>query len=220
MSHELRTPLTAIFGYTELLSTGVSGEMTDTQRSHLDRIHASAAQLLTIIEDILAYARTEAGRDEVHTDSFRLADVVNEAVLVVRPDVEKKGLDLQLELEDEVEFRTDRAKIRQIIINLLGNAVKFTEAGQIAVRGRRTFGGRCEIIVADTGPGIDPADFDRIFEPFRQLEPSMTRKVGGTGLGLAVTRRFATLLGGRVQVDSVPGAGARFTVTVPLEHTA
>ena len=220
MSHELRTPLTAIFGYAELLSTGVNGEMNARQRAHLDRIHASAAQLLTIIEDILAYARTEAGRDEVHSDTFKLADVVYEAVMIVKPNVEKKGLQLLVELGDDLEFRTDRAKLRQILINLLGNSVKFTEAGEISVTAKPLPGNMAQIVIADTGIGIDPADFDRIFEPFRQLEPSMTRKAGGTGLGLAVTRRFASLLGGSVAVASEAGRGARFTVTLPRVNSS
>ncbi len=215
MSHELRTPLTAIFGYAELLATGISGDMNETQRAHLDRIHASAAQLLTIIEDILAYARTEAGRDQVHADSFGLADVVSEAVMIIRPDSEKKGLRLNIDVPEDIMLQTDRAKVRQILINLLGNAVKFTDEGQISVHCKAT-NGRCVIVVEDSGIGIDASDFDHIFEPFRQLEPSMTRKIGGTGLGLAVSRRFASLLGGSVEVDSAPGKGARFTVTIPL----
>jgi signal transduction histidine kinase len=219
MSHELRTPLTAIFGYAELLATGVSGEMNDAQLAHLDRIHASAAQLLTIIEDILAYARTEAGRDEVHADSFRLSDVINEAIMIVRPNGEKKGLAIEADVVDDVPLRTDRAKLRQILINLMGNAVKFTDAGAVRVRAMVCEADVCAIVVEDTGVGIDPADFDRIFEPFRQLEPSMTRRSGGTGLGLAVSWRFAQLLGGSIKVESTPGAGSRFTVTLPFEGT-
>ena len=216
MSHELRTPLTAIFGYAELLSTGVAGDMTTTQRAHLDRIHASAAQLLTIIEDILAYARTEAGRDQVHADSFQLSEVIHDAVLVVKPNVEKKGLQLEVQIAQDVRLHTDRAKLRQIVINLVSNAVKFTESGEIAIRTSPVRQDVLEITVEDTGIGIDPQDHDRIFEPFRQLEPSMTRKVGGTGLGLAVSRRFATLLGGTLSVQSQPGSGSRFTLHVPV----
>lgn len=219
MSHELRTPLTAIFGYAELLSTGVAGDMTTTQRAHLDRIHASAAQLLTIIEDILAYARTEAGRDQVHADSFQLSEVIHDAVLIVKPNVEKKGLRLEVHTAQDVTLNTDRAKVRQILINLVTNAVKFTEAGEIAIRASAVQQGWLEIAVEDTGIGIDPEDHDRIFEPFRQLEPSMTRKVGGTGLGLAVSRRFAALLGGTLSVHSQPGSGSRFTLRLPVGNS-
>ncbi|HEX6063242.1 MAG TPA: histidine kinase dimerization/phospho-acceptor domain-containing protein, partial [Longimicrobiales bacterium] len=164
MSHELRTPLTAIFGYTELLATGVAGQMTDTQRAHLDRIHGSASQLLTIIEDILAYARTEAGRDEVHADVFRLSEVISEALMVVRPNAEKKALLLEANVAEDAPLHTDRAKLRQIVINLLGNAIKFTDHGSVRVHA--TAGDReCRISVEDTGVGIDPGDLDRIFEP-------------------------------------------------------
>jgi polar amino acid transport system substrate-binding protein len=155
----------------------------------------------------------------VHSDTFKLADVVYEAVMIVKPNIEKKGLQLVVQVGDEFEFRTDRAKLRQILINLLGNSVKFTETGEISVTATPGPGNMAEIVIADTGIGIDPADFDRIFEPFRQLEPSMTRKVGGTGLGLAVTRRFASLLGGSVTVASEPGHGARFTVNLPRVKT-
>ncbi|HEY0672421.1 MAG TPA: ATP-binding protein [Longimicrobiales bacterium] len=217
VSHELRTPLTAIFGYTELLGTGVAGEITLPQRAHLERIHASAAHLLSIIEDILAYARTEAGREQLHSDTFTVRDVIDEAVVLVNPIAEKKGLPIIIEVDDDTPLQTDRAKLRQILINLLGNAVKFTDSGQVTVRGARLEGDRLSVTVADTGIGIDPANFDRIFEPFRQLEPSMTRKTGGTGLGLAVSRRFATLLGGSLEVESTLGEGTCFTLTLP--HT-
>ena len=216
MSHELRTPLTAIFGYTELLATGVAGDMNETQQAHLDRIHASASQLLTIIEDILAYARTEAGRDEVRPDHFRLSEVISEALLVVRPNAEKKGLLLEADVVEDAPLQTDRAKLRQIVINLLGNAIKFTDSGRVSVRATTGNDDMCRIVVEDTGIGIDPAQFDRIFEPFRQVEPSMTRKAGGTGLGLSVSRRFATLLGGSLTVDSAPGEGSRFTLALPV----
>lgn len=220
MSHELRTPLTAIFGYTELLATGVVGELSDAQRAHLDRVHASASHLLSIIEDILSYARTEAGRDQLNPTRLRLADIITEALNIVRPNAEKKSLTLQSNVETDVELKTDPAKLRQILINLLGNAVKFTEKGGISVRAGLLDQDNVVIEVEDTGIGIDPADFERIFEPFRQLEPSMTRTSGGTGLGLAVSRRFADLLGGRIEVRSNRGAGTRFTVTLPRQAPA
>ncbi len=216
MSHELRTPLTAIFGYTELLSAGVSGELSAPQQAHLERIHASASHLLSIIEDILAYARTEAGREQLHSDSFTLADVVNEAVLMVKPHAEKKALPIHVEVPNDLTLETDRAKVRQILINLLSNAVKFTDAGEIRVVGQVLPEDRFSLAVIDTGIGVEPANYERIVEPFRQLEPSMTRKSGGTGLGLAVSRRFAALLGGTLEVRSTPSAGATFVLELPV----
>ena len=215
MSHELRTPLTAIFGYTELLATGVAGDLSDGQRLHLERIHASAAHLLTIIEDILSYARMEAGRDQIHVTRVKLAHVVAEAVNIVKPNVTKKKLTLESDIEKDAELETDAPKLRQVLINLLANAVKFTESGSISVRAKSLSADRLQIEVEDTGIGIDPVDFERIFEPFRQLEPSMTRTAGGTGLGLAVSRRFVELLGGQIEVTSQPGSGTRFTITLP-----
>jgi K+-sensing histidine kinase KdpD len=219
MSHELRTPLTAIFGYTELLSTGVAGAVSPAQNAHLERIHASAAHLLTIIEDVLSYARTEAGRDQLRADAFSLATVVEEALVIVRPNAEKKGIEIHSQIRDNVDLRTDRAKVRQILINLLSNAIKFTDTGTISMCAEKR-GPTLAVEVEDTGIGIATADFDRIFEPFRQLEPSMTRKAGGTGLGLAVSRRFAALLGGSLEVMSEVGKGSRFTLVLPLGDSA
>ena len=215
MSHELRTPLTAIFGYTELLATGVVGELSDAQRLHLERIHASAAHLLTIIEDVLSYARTEAGRDQIHATRVKLVHVVAEALNIVKPNVTKKKLALESDIEEDAELETDAPKLRQVLINLFANAVKFTETGSISVRAKSLNADQLQIEVEDTGIGIDPQDFERIFEPFRQLEPSMTRTSGGTGLGLAVSRRFVELLGGRIEVSSRPGSGTLFTITLP-----
>jgi signal transduction histidine kinase len=218
MSHELRTPLTAIFGYTELLSTGVAGDITDAQAAHLERIHASAAHLLTIIEDVLSYARTEAGKDQLHEDSVRVRDVIAEAVMMVRPSAEKKSLQILTDVKEDVAIKTDRAKLRQILINLIGNAVKFTDTGSVSIGAAHT-DRHVTITVSDTGIGIRDEDQTRIFEPFRQLEPSMTRKAGGTGLGLAVCNRFAALMGGRIEVQSKPGKGSTFTLTLPLSPT-
>ena len=217
MSHELRTPLTAIFGYTELLTTGVGGPLTDSQRTHLDRIHASAAHLLSIIEEILTYARAEAGRVELHSSEVRLSEVVAESVAMVKPDAARKNINLESTITADAVLQTDRAKLRQILINLLNNAVKFTEAGQVSITAGQAPGEMVEIRVEDTGPGIDKAHFEKIFEPFRQLQPSMTRTTGGTGLGLAVSRRFAELLGGSLTVESTLGKGSTFIVTLPTQ---
>jgi signal transduction histidine kinase len=219
MSHELRTPLTAIFGYTELLQTGVGGPITDSQKNQLERIHASAAHLLSIIEEILSYARTEAGHVELHTTEVKLSEVVAESVAMVKPDAGRKGLTVQSEVSEDPVLHTDRARLRQILINLLNNAVKFTDSGSVRISATLSEPGVIKIEVEDTGPGIDKAYFDRIFEPFRQLQPSMTRTSGGTGLGLAVSRRFAELLGGSLKVESELGKGSRFTLTLPIDSS-
>ena len=215
MSHELRTPLTAIFGYTELLATGVTGPISESQATYLDRIHSSASHLLTIIEDILNYARAEAGKDQVVSNKFTLVEVVTEAVNMLAPAAEKKQLSIIPEIRQDANVVSDRAKIRQVLLNLLGNAVKFTDAGHVAIRATGLPDGWFMFEVEDTGPGIAEADRERIFEPFQQLQPSMTRTAGGTGLGLAVTRRFVDLLGGSVEVGTPPSGGTIFTVRIP-----
>lgn len=216
MSHELRTPLTAIFGYTELLSTEIGGPMTAQQKVQLGRIRDSASHLLGIIEDILNYARSEAGRDEVRSETVRLGGVIAEALDLVRVAAEHKRIALKSHITSDCVLHTDRGKLRQILVNLLGNAVKFTDKGSVRVSAECPDGREVVIEVADTGVGIPPADMARIFEPFRQLESPITRTVGGTGLGLAVTKRFAELLGGSIAVHSEPRKGTTFTVRLPV----
>jgi PAS domain S-box-containing protein len=216
MSHELRTPLTAIFGYTELLSAGITGPVIPAQKTQLDRIRDSAAHLLGIIEDILNYARSEAGRDQVRLEKFRVSDIVNESLALVSNAANRKQLRLEQVVDGECVVTTDRVKFRQILVNLLGNAVKFTEKGMVRITARCE-GASVVVEVTDTGPGIAEGDLKRVFEPFRQLEGATTRTAGGTGLGLAVTRRFADLLGGTIDVRSRPGEGTTFILIVPLE---
>jgi signal transduction histidine kinase len=216
MSHELRTPLTAIFGYTELLSTEIGGPMTPQQKAQLERIRHSASHLLSIIEDILNYARSEAGRDEVRSETVRLSGVVTEALDLVRVAAERKRLSLKSHITSDCVLQTDRVKLRQFLVNLLGNAVKFTDRGSVRINASCPDGHEIVIEVADTGVGIPPADLARIFEPFRQLESPITRTVGGTGLGLAVTKRFAELLGGSIAVHSEVRKGTTFTVRIPV----
>ena len=220
MSHELRTPLTAIFGYTELLATGITGPVNENQVTQLERIRGSAAHLLGIIEDILSYARTEAGHETVRPEDVRLSHVVSEAIALIQPAAARKKLRVESHVDHDVVLNTDRGKMRQILVNLLGNAVKFTDAGEIRLEANAHDDESVTIVVQDTGVGMEQGDLRRIFEPFRQLESATTRTTGGTGLGLAVTKRFVELLGGSISVESQVGAGTRFTVTIPLAPKA
>jgi signal transduction histidine kinase len=190
--------------------------MTPQQKAQLERIRHSASHLLSIIEDILNYARSEAGRDEVRSETVRLSGVVTEALDLVRVAAERKRLSLKSHIASDCVLQTDRAKLRQILVNLLGNAVKFTDRGSVRINASCPDGHEIVIEVADTGVGIPPADLARIFEPFRQLESPITRTVGGTGLGLAVTKRFAELLGGSIAVHSEVRKGTTFTVRIPV----
>ena len=215
MSHELRTPLSAIIGYADLLGSEVLGPMLDRQKESIDRVKAGAWHLLGIIEQILNFSRAEAGREEVHLEPLPLLDLAREAMSMVEPQAAAKGLSVKLavaELPAEVE--SDAGKVRQILVNLLGNAVKFTDRGEVELRLSREDGFVC-FQVRDTGPGI-PLDYlERIFEPFTQVDQSATRVKGGTGLGLAVSRRMAELLGGGLEVKSTPGTGSVFTLRIP-----
>jgi len=216
MSHELRTPLTAVVGYTELLSDEVVGPVNETQRDHLARVRASSEHLLMLIEDILSYARIEAGRELVRIEDFGLAALLEQASVIIRPLAEKKSLEFTLSGgKARAVMRSDPQKVRQIIINLLANAVKFTAKGSVRL-GARVYDDRVAFEVADTGPGIAREHLDRVFDAFWQVDQRMTRKSGGTGLGLSVARQLARLLGGDVSVRSTIGEGSVFTVDLPL----
>jgi len=215
MSHELRTPLTAVIGYADLLDGEVPGPLNEAQKQHIKRMKASAWHLLDLISDILSFSKIEAGREEPNLHVFVVHDLAREVISVVMPQAEHKGLSVQLVLPpDQLTMHSDAAKVRQILLNLLSNAVKFTEAGSVRLT---VLSARCDIlfIVEDSGPGIAPADRERVFEAFTQLDQSATRSIGGVGLGLSVSRKLARLLGGDIEVDNAPGGGAAFVLRLP-----
>ena len=217
MSHELRTPLTTVIGYAEILADGVSGPVTDVQRQQLGRVMLSGQHLLQLIEEILAFARIEAGRETLRIAPVDVAAVAREAIAIVEPHLPRSGVQLVVDIPSlPIELHTDAKKVRQILVNLLSNAVKFTTSGEVGLSARRSADG-ARLRVWDTGAGIAPEHAMHIFEPFWQAEQLDTRRAGGTGLGLSVTRHLARLLGGDVDVESVPGEGSRFTVTLPKE---
>jgi PAS domain S-box-containing protein len=215
MSHELRTPLNAIMGYSDLLEAEISGPVTLKQRRQLSRIRASARHLLQLIEEILAFARMEDGGEEVSLADVDAERIVREAIAIIEPLATAKNLELSVDVDRDAVLRTDAGKVRQILVNLLANAVKFTELGGVSVR-VRVNDGVLHIDVCDTGIGILPEQVERIFEPFWQGERPTTRRVGGSGLGLSVSRRFARLLGGDISVTSEAGKGTDFHVELPV----
>jgi signal transduction histidine kinase len=217
MSHELRTPLNAIMGYTDLLDAGVSGELSDQQHHQLDRIRTSARHLLQLIEEILSFARMEAGAEEVQFEEVAVHHLVEEIATTVEPLATAKNLELEVAVsEPGITLRTDPAKLRQILMNLLSNAVKFTEKGKV-VLGVRNDEGRTHFDIVDTGIGIPDDQLNRIFDPFWQLERPNTRRAGGTGLGLSVSRRYTRLPRGNMAVDSKAGEGTHVTVSLPTQ---
>jgi len=215
MSHELRTPLNAIIGYQSLLKEGIDGSLNKSQLAQLSRIRASADHLLGLIDEILTFSRVEAGKEVVRLEEEELRAVVDEAVTMVRPLAEAKKLELRADASDG-RLLTDGGKLRQILLNLLSNAVKFTDRGSITVRAREDDNGT-EFRIIDTGIGIAAENLDKIFEPFWQVEQSSTRRAGGTGLGLTVSRSLARLLGGDVTVESRFGEGTTFIITLPAK---
>ncbi|HEU0078835.1 MAG TPA: ATP-binding protein [Longimicrobiaceae bacterium] len=216
MSHELRTPLGAIIGYSDLLVSEVVGPLSELQKQHMRRVKSGAWHLLGIIEEILTFSRVDAGREPVHPEPVDASAVVVDAVSLVEPQAHEKGIALHVLLGDApAELVTDPGKLRQILVNLLGTAVKFTDAGEVELRVWAEPETVC-FQVTDTGPGIPPEFLDRIFEPFTQVDSAHTRVQGGTGLGLPVSRRLARLLGGDLEVVSTLGQGSRFTATIPL----
>ena len=215
MSHELRTPLTAIMGYEELLADGITGPVNPQQAQQLSRIKASAQHLLGLIDEILTFSRIEAGRETIRLEIADVNRIIEDSANLVAPLATEKQLGFVVHLLDPPRFmRTDPVKVRQMIVNLLTNAVKFTESGTVSVRAA-TSGQNVEITVHDTGIGIAEENLDKVFDPFWQVEQKATRRAGGTGLGLTVTRRLARLLGGDVSVRSSVGEGTTFTITIP-----
>ena len=214
MSHELRTPLNAIIGYQSLLRDGLSGPVTDGQLSQLSRIRASADHLLSLIDEVLTFSRVDVGKELVQREQVNLRPVINEAISMVAPVAAARGLKLRDESTD-AEMYTDSFKLRQILLNLLSNAVKFSDTGEIVVRSNLDHDS-VEISVADSGIGIAEQNLERVFDPFWQVEQRSTRRAGGTGLGLSVSRSLARLLGGDIVVDSQLGKGSTFTAIIPL----
>jgi PAS domain S-box-containing protein len=219
MSHELRTPLTTIVGYTDLMLDGVPQPMPEAARTYSGRIRVAARHLLGLIEQILIYARTESGREQPRPERIELAGFLRETAALVEPVALERGIGFAVELPDaELGIETDATKLRQILLNLLSNAVKFTEAGGVRLTAEPV-DGKIAITVSDTGIGIAAEHLTQVFDPFWQVDQSPTRRAGGTGLGLAVSRRLATWLGGDIRVRSEEGQGTAFTVTLPMRWT-
>jgi len=219
VSHELRTPVHAIIGYTELLLDAVYGQMTDEQEQSIRYIRESAQDLLSLVNNLLDLARIESGRTDLILESFDLRGLIGEIIGQLKPLAQGKRLELDsIVLVDNTVIRTDRGKLKQILVNLVGNAIKFTEHGKvvIAVSADQNPGAhRLTLSVQDTGVGIPADKLDRLFEKFYQVDSSATRTHEGTGLGLYITKQLVELLAGRVEIQSAPGQGTTVSVSIP-----
>jgi signal transduction histidine kinase len=216
MSHELRTPLSGVIGFADLVDSAVLGPVTAKQREAMARIKASSWHLVGIIDDILTLSRAEAGKEEIRDEAVDLSAAVREVVRVFEPQAAASGHELHIIVAgDGLRTRTDAGKLRQILFNLVGNAVKYSVPGRIDMRVDATSSDDLFVHVVDEGPGIMEEDRERIFEPFTQADSSLTRSGSGVGLGLAICRRLARLLGGDVLLVSEPGEGSTFTLRLP-----
>ena len=217
VSHELRTPLNAIIGFSEVLQERLFGELNEKQAEYTDDILTSGRHLLSLINDILDLSKIEAGRMELEVTTFYLPDAIENALLLVRERASRHGIKLDRVIDDRLgDLTGDERKVKQILVNILSNAVKFTpEGGQVKVDAR--LGDHSAIIsISDSGIGIAKEDQEAIFEEFRQVGSNYAHKREGTGLGLTLTKRFVEMHGGKIWVESEVGKGSTFTFTLPI----
>jgi signal transduction histidine kinase len=219
VSHELRTPLSGIIGYSNLLLDNIGGELSNMHRTYVSRIHTVSQHLASVIEEILTFSRGEIARNSLQLETVDAVTLLTETAAFLAPQAEVKQLEIRVTATPmSPALFTDPGKVRQILVNLVGNAIKFTDSGVIDIE-LQTAADHVRFLVSDSGPGIPRADFDRIFEPFTQLSSSKTRLPEGTGLGLAISRMLADALGGTVEVTSKEGVGSTFTLRLPISVT-
>jgi signal transduction histidine kinase len=215
MSHELRTPLNAILGYTELLIDKVYGETPEKMQDVLQRIDRNGRHLLGLINDVLDLSKIEAGRLILTLGDYSLENVVHTVFSAVEPLAKEKQIAFNVEVPPDLPpGYGDERRLTQVVLNLVGNAIKFTDAGEVVIKAAKV-NGSFKVIVRDTGPGISEADRAKLFQEFQQADNSSTRRKGGTGLGLAISKRIIELHGGKIWVESALGHGSTFSITLP-----
>ncbi len=216
VSHELRTPLNAIIGYSEMLMEEAEDDGLKTYLDDLTKIHSSGDHLLTLINDILDISKIEAGKMELYLEEFNLKDFISQIVSTTQPLVEKNRNELVVDLDESIgTLRNDETKLRQVLLNLLSNAAKFTEAGVIKLKVSKTTRDRVKFELSDTGIGMTSKQLKSVFEEFMQAETSTSKKYGGTGLGMPISKKITDMMGGNIDIKSKVGEGTTFTITIP-----
>jgi signal transduction histidine kinase len=217
MSHELRTPLNAILGYTELILDHIYGEAPDRMRQVLGRVQTNGRHLLGLINDVLDLAKIEAGQFTLALVNYSMREVVDSVINTVEPLAAEKKLAFHADVAAHLPIgHGDDRRIAQVLLNLVGNAIKFTDAGEVAIKASAE-NGSFTVAVCDSGPGISPADQARIFDEFQQADSSSTKQKAGTGLGLSIAKRIIEMHRGRIWVESAPGRGSTFFFTLPVK---
>jgi signal transduction histidine kinase len=215
MSHELRTPLNAIIGFSELLQQKVFGTLNEKQSEYIGDIHLSGKHLLTLINDILDLAKIESGQLELDVTDFELTDFIAHTIVMVQDRAGREQVELKVNIQTETLCHADKTKLRQVLINLLVNAIKYTPEGGCVTLEVTASAAWMEFAVSDTGIGMSEADLEQVFEQFKQVDNSQNRIYQGTGLGLAISRRLVEVHGGQIKVESEVGRGSRFYFSIP-----
>jgi len=220
MSHELRTPLNSIIGFTGILLQGLAGDLNPEQHKQLSLVKKSAQHLLSLINDVLDISKIESGQLDLFNEEFELKTAIDKTIKLVSPASEKKGIELLVNLNPDIDLvYADQRRIEQIILNLLSNAIKFTETGFVKLKSF-TDQDFCVIEVQDSGIGMDSHDIDKLFLPFSQIDTGLTRKYEGTGLGLSICKKLTEMMNGNIFVKSEPGKGSTFTFKFPYKKGA
>ena len=221
VSHELRTPINVMIGYTSLMRERIYGALTTQQEESLAKIYSTSQHLLELINDILDLSKIEAGKMPVHMEELNLSTLIDEVSETIVPMLRSKPVRYRTDIAESLPVLvTDRTKLKQVLLNLVTNAIKFTHEGEVAISAKLAEPDSLRIVVSDTGIGIRSADQQAIFEDFRQADQSHTREYGGTGLGLSITRKLLGVLGGRIHVESEYGHGASFIINLPVRPDA
>ncbi|MBA4318716.1 MAG: histidine kinase, partial [Flavobacterium sp.] len=217
MSHELRTPLNSIIGFSGILAQEFPGKLNNEQKKQIGLVQKSARHLLSLINDVLDISKIEAGQLNVSIESFYLPEIIQKVINVLKPFAHKKNISLSIKYENDIAYiKSDPLRVEQILLNLVTNAIKFTEIGSVSVVCSK-MDENIVVKIVDTGIGIEENMLSQLFKPFSQIDTGLTRKQEGTGLGLSISKKLLDLLDGKIQIESKLNVGSTFSITLPVE---